>query len=118
MGQLLENRDINDFMAEYELYREHIRKGNNWRTALFWISYMDEIWLVLILLQDKQLCLYAQFLLMMQDLFFSFGGQNYARYMTFKLSSPGATELLERGPFRVARSIIAGNECAVDKRTE
>ena len=52
---------------------------------------------------------YAPSLYLMPDLFFSFGGHNYARYLTFfavflaniKCSHPGATEMLERGEHSV-----------------
>ena len=62
----------------------------------------------------------------MPDLFFSFGGQNYGRYLTYfsvflaniELSHPGAKELLERGAFSVARSFIPGNCCETDKTME
>ena len=127
--KLLEDGGLNEFMAEYELYREDVRKGQHGKTAQFWMSYMDHIWLVLVLLyavKTNDFQLYAQSLLMMPDLFFSFGGQNYARYLTFfemfianiELSHPGATELLKRGAFSVARSLIPGNRCAVDKTME
>lgn len=62
----------------------------------------------------------------MSDLFFNFGEQNYARYLTYfylflvniDVSHPGAKEFLERGVFGVARSFIPGNSCAVDKTME
>ena len=60
------------------------------------------------------------------DLFFSFGGQNYARYVTFfsvflakiEISHPGATNLLKRGAISVTRSFVPGNRCPVDKTIE
>lgn len=81
---------------------------------------MDHIWLALSLLyalKVNEFELYAQCLLAMPDVFFSFGGQNYARYLTFfglfianiEVSHPGATELLKRGAFSVARSFIPGD---------
>ena len=62
----------------------------------------------------------------MPDLFFSFGGMNYARYFTFlgiflaniQYSHPGATALLKNGAFSAACSLIPGNGCAVDKTME
>ncbi len=70
--------------------------------------------------------LYAHCISDMPDLFFSFGGQNYARYLTFfsvyvaniDESHPGASEMLKRGAISVARSFIPGNRCAVDKTME
>ena len=57
--------------------------------------------------------LYARYLFLMCDLFFGFGGQNYARYLTFfsvflaniEISHSGATDLLKRGAISVARSL-------------
>lgn len=62
----------------------------------------------------------------MANLFFAFGGQNYARYLTWfdlfltniEKSHPGAKELLKKGAISVARSLIPGNLCAVDKTME
>ena len=62
----------------------------------------------------------------MCDLFFSFGGQNYARYLTFfsvflaniEISHPGATDLLKRGAINLARFFVPGNRCSVDKTIE
>ena len=62
----------------------------------------------------------------MPDLFFSYGGQNYARYLTFfgshianlETSHPGALEQMKLGTFSVARSMVPGNRCAVDKTME
>ena len=62
----------------------------------------------------------------MADLFFAYGGHNYARYLAWfsvflqniEATHPGATELLQRGVISVARSNIPGNLCATDKTME
>ena len=62
----------------------------------------------------------------MPDLFFSFGGQNYSRYLTFfsvfianlDFTHPGAVEELKLGVISVARSFIAGNRYNVEKTME
>ncbi|KAG1683376.1 hypothetical protein GQR58_010026 [Nymphon striatum] len=62
----------------------------------------------------------------MADLFFSFDGQNYARYLTYfsvflanvEETHPGATELVRLGAISVARSFVPGNQCDVDKTIE
>ena len=93
------------------------------------MSYINHISLILCLLQSVKTNnyeLYAETLCQMQDLFFSFGGMNYARYLTFfgvhlmkiEHSHPGATELLRSGAFSVARSLTPGNRSAVDKTME
>ena len=53
-----------------------MRKGNHGKSAKFWISYMDHIRVILCLIHAVKVnCyqLYAQTLLLMPDLFFSFG---------------------------------------------
>ena len=62
----------------------------------------------------------------MADLFFSFGGQNYAMYLTFfsvfltniEETHPGDTDLLRMGAISVARSFVPGSQCPVDKTIE
>ena len=66
---------------------------------------------------------YTHSFYLMPDLFFSFGGYNHARYLTFfavflaniECCHPGATEMLEGGAFSVARSFTPGNRSAIDK---
>ena len=87
---------------------------------------MDHVWLVLELLQavkTNNFVQYAQCQNVMAELFFSFGGQNYAWYLLFfsiyianiENTHPGATELLKRGAISVVRSKIPGTRCDVDK---
>ena len=70
--------------------------------------------------------LYGACLSKMVDLFFSFDGQNYARYLCYFLlflvnieeTHKGATQLLKLGAISVARSFIPANRCAVNKSIE
>ena len=91
------------------------------------MSYMDHVWLALEPVQSvktNNLPLYAKSLWLMPDLFFSLGGQNYARYLTFfsrfianiEKTHPESNPLLEHGAISVARSLIPGNRSAVDKK--
>ena len=90
---------------------------------------MDHIWLDLQLtkaVKTSNFILYARCLFLICDLFFSFGGKTYARYLTFflvflpniEISHPGATDLVKRGTISVARSFVSGNRCPVDKTME
>ena len=62
----------------------------------------------------------------MISIFVSFGGQNYARYLTYvstflaniDASHPRANDLIKRGAFSVARSFITGNRCDTNKTME
>lgn len=68
-----------DFMANYEQYRKGVKQGKHGKAPQFRLSYMDHICLVLCLLCTVKVIdfeLYAQILLEIPDLFFSFGGQN------------------------------------------
>lgn len=120
---------LQKYIEGYQQFRESVQAGHLGKTAQLWTSYMDHIWLVLSLIhavKHNDFLLYAQCLHLMADLFFSFGGQNYARYLSYfsifianiEVSHPGATELLKRGAISVARSFIPGNRCAVDKTME
>ena len=59
----------------------------------------------------------------MASLFFAFNGQNYSKYLTWfeaflkniDTSHPGAKMLLKKGAISVARSLVPGALCAVDK---
>ena len=99
------------------------------KTAKLWISYMDHVWLILNVTQAvkyNDYSLYCHTLYKMADIFFSFDGQNYARYLTFfavflaniEQTHPGARILLVKGAFSVARSFIPGNRCPIDKTIE
>ena len=114
---------------DYINFREAVRQGNYGKTSQLWLTYMDHVWLMLGLIhpvKTNNFVEYAYSLYLMPDLFFSFGGHNYAHYLTFfavflaniESSHPGATEMLEQGAFSVARSFIPGNRSAVDKTIE
>ena len=127
--ELLINPKFQRFMSSYQDFRDKVASGLLGKTAQFWVSYLDNVWLVLSYIRAvkvNDLPLYAHCLFKMSDLFFAFDCQNYARYGTFfsvflvnvETSHPGATRLLVGGAFSVARSHIHGNRCAVDKTIE
>ncbi|KAL2091604.1 hypothetical protein ACEWY4_013867 [Coilia grayii] len=97
-------------------------------TAKLWL-YMYHVHLLLALItsvKTNNYLLYVQAIQEMCPIFFSFGGQNYARYMTYfsaffaniDYSHAGASDLIRLGTFSVARSFISGNRCATDKTME
>jgi hypothetical protein len=111
----LNNKNISYYIDAYAKFRHDARTGHLGKTAQLWVSYIDHIWLVLQLtkaVKTNNFLLYARCLLLMCDLFFSFGRQNYARYLTFfsvflanlEISHPGATDLLKRSSTSVAIS--------------
>jgi hypothetical protein len=111
----LNNKNISYYIDAYAKFRHDARTGHLGKTAQLWVSYIDHIWLVLQLtkaVKTNNFLLYARCILLMCDLFFSFGRQNYARYLTFfsvflanlEISHPGATDLLKRSSTSVAIS--------------
>jgi hypothetical protein len=125
----LNDPHLHSFLTDYVNFKDRVRLGSLEKTAQLWLSYMDHIWLLLNLIwavKTNNYTLYTYCLCLMPDLFFSFGGFNYARYLTYfsthlvniELSHPGATEQLKRGAISVARSFIPVNLCLVDKTIE
>ena len=116
-------------MNLYIDFCQSVRDGFLGKTAQFWLSYMDHVSLVLALTRSvkaNDFDLYAYSLQAMCDLFFSFGGQNYARFLTFfsvfvanlEFSHPGSIKNMKARIISVARSMIPGSRCAVDKTME
>ena len=129
LEEVVHDDPIQTFIRKYSDFRENVRGGELGKTAKVWIAYMDHIWRILALIRavkTNDFLLYADSIHQMSDIFFSFDGRNYARYLTFfsiflanlEETHPGAVELLKRGAMSVARSFIPGNRCAVDKTME
>ena len=129
MDDLMSEQGFITYIWKYTEFKKSVRDGVLGKTAQFWVSYMDHIWLVLSLIRavkTNDFNLYAECLHLMADIFSSFDGQNYARYLTYfsvfvanlDETHPGASELLKRGAISLARSFIPGNRCAVDKTME
>lgn len=122
-------QDFCNYIKEYEKFRNGVKEGTLGKTPQFWLSYVDHVKLVLSMsdaVKNKNVPLYIHCNYSMPDLFFAYGGQNYARYLTYysqyltniENTHPGARQLLERGAIGVARSHIPGNLCDVDKTME
>ena len=124
----MQNKALANFLEEYFSFRQQVRGGSLGKTAQFWLTYMNHVSLVLFLLfavKINDYYWYGACLSKMADLFFSFDGQNYARYLCYSLflvnieeTHPGATQLLKLGAISIARSFIPANRCAVDKTIE
>ena len=127
--ELMSNDTVCDQVEEFLQFCQSVREGALGKTAQFWLSYMDHISLVLALnrsVKTNNFLLYSYCIGAMPDLFFSYGGQNYSRYLTFysmfianlEFTHPGAVDQIKLGIFSVARSMIPGSRCAVDKTME
>ncbi|GFR63838.1 hypothetical protein ElyMa_000165100 [Elysia marginata] len=110
-------------------FRQKVREGKLGKTAQFWLSIMDcanNVFALLYAVKINSVPVYHTALSDMAPLFFSFGGMNYSRYLTsfdvFLLNidrtHPGAMELPKKGAISVARSMVPGNRCQVDKTIE
>lgn len=106
-----------------------MQNGALGKTAQYWITYMNEVWLVLQLheaVKRNDFLLYQECINLMPHLFFSYDGHNYARYLTMfssmisniDVTHPGSLELLKNGAISVARSMIPGSRTDVDKTME
>ena len=102
----MQNEALANFLEEYSSFRQQVRGGSQGKTAQFWLTYMNHVSPVLFLLYAVKIndyYLYGACLSKMVDIFFSFDGQNYAKYLFyFSLflvnivkNHPGATELLK-----------------------
>ena len=129
MNSAMSDNEIHTLVNGYSDFKDDVRRGKLGKTAQLWLSYMDDIWLVLRLIQavkTNNYALYSESLFRMSSIFFSFDGHNYSRFLTFfsvflanvEETHPGAKQLLEGGAFSVARSLIPGNRCALDKTIE
>ena len=113
LSTILTDPSFSKFIDSYLKFREEVRKGEHGKTAQLWMSYIDHVCLIFALLeavQDNNFFLYVHVLYLMAVLFFSYNGQNYARYLSFfslflaniEESHPGATKLLQLGTLSVA----------------
>ena len=85
-GKLHNNTKLQGYISRYRLFREKVASGLFGKTAQFWISYIDNVWLILCYMRAvkvNDLPLYAHCLYEMSDLFFAFDCQNYSRYGTY-----------------------------------
>ena len=129
LNELLEDSTCRKIFSKVESCKENIREGGHGKTAQFWLSYMDQVWRVLNLIRavkTNDYDLYRRIIIDMPDLFFAYDMQNYARYTAYysvfltniETTHPGASDLLRKGAISVARSLVPGSRCQVDKTME
>lgn len=71
-------------IRNYQAYEEKVRQGELGKTAAFWMSFIDHarlLFLLLIAVKKNNFPLFHKCMNDMADLFFAYGGQNYARYI-------------------------------------
>ena len=90
------------------------------------MDHFDLVFLMIYAVKTNNYELYIDCNGAMASLFFAFNGQNYSKYLTWfeaflrniDTSHPGAETLLKKGAISVARSLVPGSLCAVDKTME
>ena len=118
----MQNEALANFLEEYSSFRQHVRGGSQGKTAQFRLAYMNHVLLALSLLYAVKINDYylrGACLSKIENLFFSFDGQNCARYLCyFSLFLVNIVKthpaLLKLDSFSVARPFISANRCTVD----
>ena len=106
-----------EYFERYQAFKEDVRRGDLGKTDQFWIQYIDILQQILMLIKatkENDLESHIGLLHDLCPLFFAFDHVNYARYTSVYLMTlenlenthPGATELLKRNGFSVARSAV------------
>ena len=122
----MQHKALANFLEEYSSFRQQVRGGSQGKTAKFTLAYTNHVSLAFSLLyavkiNDYYLC--GACLNKIVNLFFSFDGQNYARYLCYLslfLFNIVKTypELMKLDTTSVARSFIPANRCTVDETIE
>ena len=116
--------DLQQLYQRYCSFKESIRNGSLGKTAVFWINYMDIVWLLLTYRATKEnnYHLHLNTLFELCPLFFAYNHQNYSRYIPAYLitmlnlseTHPGAGDLLRNNGFSVSRSSVPSSRNPVD----
>ena len=122
----MQNKALATFLEKYSSFRQQVCGRSQGKTAQFGLVYMNHVLLAFSLLyavkiNDYYLC--GACLSKIVNLFFSFDGQNYARYLCYFslfLFNIVKTypELMKLDATSVARSFIPANRRTVDKTIE
>ena len=125
LQKMKENDACCSFFARYKQFKQSVRDGKLGKTAQFWLSYMDLVWLILTLIKatkmnDLQLRLASLYSLC--PILFAYDHTNYARYlpvymitiMNLSITHPGAENLLRNNGISVRRSSVPLSRNAVD----
>ena len=118
----MQNEALAKFLEEYYSFKQQVRGGSQGKTVQLGLAYMNHVSLAFSLLyavkiNDYYLCGACSSKIV--DLFFSFNGQNYARYLCYFslfLFNIVKTypELMKLDATSVARSFIPANKCTVN----
>ena len=110
-------------------FKESVRNGSLAKTAMFWMNYMNIVWLVLTYIRatkQNDFELHLSSLYELCPLFFTYNHHNYTRYipanmitmLNLPVTHPGAEDLLRRNGFGVSRSNNLSSRNPVDITTK
>ena len=121
----LASESCNKYLDRYDEFKGTVRQGALGKTAQFWLSYMENVGLILQFqrrTKENSLALHLANLQRMCSMFFSFDDPNYVRFSEFYLfnmlnlekTHPGAEDLLKNNGFSVNCSDVPSSRNAVD----
>ena len=129
LKQTMENEKCRSYFETYQSFKTSVRIGKLGKTAQYWLSYMDNVWMILMLIKltkSNDLDLHIAALYQLCPLLFAFDHHNYARYlpvylmmlMNLNKTHPGSDDMLRKNGYNVCRSLIPLSRNAVDIRIE
>ena len=129
MVEVMNSTSCSEFMENYSSFQNDVRGGRHGKTAQFWISYYDCVWVLLHFVEsikENDLQLYLQTLRQLCGLMFSADHLNYARYLpayfthlkAVTSTNPEAHQLLNKYGISVSRSAVPGCRNAIDMTIE
>ena len=103
-----------EVIEDFQQFQTSVRDGLLGPTATFWLLFLGHarrVFMLIYAVKRNIFPLYHNCMAEMAELFFCFGGHNYARYLTWydiflrniEISHPGASRLLESGAISVSR---------------
>ena len=125
LQEMKENEAFCAFFTCYQQFKQSVRDGHLGKTAQFWLSYMDIVWLILTLIKATKmndLQLHLASLYSLCPILFAYDHTNYARYLpvyiltilNLNTTHPGAEDLLRNNGISVRRSSVPLSRNAVD----
>ena len=115
LKQTMENEKCRSYFETYQSFKASVRIGKLGKTTQYWLSYMDNVWLILMLIKltkSNDLDFHIAALYKLCPLLFAFDHHNYARYfpvylmmlMNLNKTNPGSDNMLRKNGYSVCRS--------------
>ena len=128
LATVMASDDVRNYIDDNLQFRKEVHQGALGWTAQLWVSYFNNVWLILQLIEavKRNFETYSMCTKMMLDTFFATNMQNYAWFLTYEgefftnieSTHPGSEQLLLNGAIGAARSYIPGNQAQINKTGE